>query len=170
MSVLVTGFGPFPGVDDNPTAHLARAVNGAQIANHSVVGHVLPVSFARGPDDTIALARELKADLVVGLGVAVRRSEVCVEQRGVRVREGRPDVDGSTVCLLEGPDHVPATLDVPRLAQALQARVSLDAGTYVCNAWLYRVSQALDVPVGFVHVPPSGLTPTRLLDGIATLL
>ncbi len=169
--VLVTGFGPFPSVAVNPTAAVAQAVDGAVVAGGvPVLGRVLPVSFARGPDLAVALAREHDAQLVVGLGVARRRSGVWVERRGVRVERSTVDVDGSDVCLLDGPDRVIATLDVDRFARILGAEVSDDAGRYVCNAWLYRVAQALPVPVGFVHVPAEGIEPTRLLDGIAALL
>ncbi len=174
-TVLVTGFGAFPGVPRNPTAELAAALDGVRVAGHTIVGRVLPVSFQRGPDEAIALAVEHYASLVVGLGVATRRSVVCVESRGIRVAHDRLDVDGTGICLPEplradGPPIVEATLDVQALAGALDARVSDDAGRYVCNAWLYRVAHALSVPVGFVHVPPAGLAPERLQRGLAALL
>ena len=45
--------------------------------------------------------------------------------------------------------------------------MSEDAGGYVCNGWLYRVGRALpDTPVCFVHIPPTGLAPERLLEGL----
>jgi hypothetical protein len=65
---------------------------------------------------------------------------------------------------------VDATIDVHRLALALGANVSDDAGRYVCNAWLYRVARGFPAPVGFVHVPPSGLDPAILLAGLRALL
>ena len=170
MKVLVTGFGAFPGVPENPTAALARAVDGARVGPATVIGRVLPVSYARGPDAAIAAARDERVSLVIGLGVATQRPGVCVERRGLRVAEGRPDVDGATACGLEGPDEVPSTVDVERLARALGATVSDDAGGYVCNAWLYRVAHALQVPVAFVHVPAAGLPAERLLAAVADLL
>lgn len=168
--MLVTGFGAFPGVAHNPTEALATAIDGAKIAGHPVVGRVLPVSFQRGPDEAIRLARAHGAVLVLGLGVATARSGVCVEAQGVRVQQSTVDVDGVCQTLLDGPERVEATLDVPRLAEALQATISHDAGRYVCNAWLYRVAHTLDVPVGFVHVPSAGLPLERLQAAIATLL
>ena len=168
--MLVTGFGSFPGVPENPTERLARAVDGARVAGATVIGRVLPVSYARGPDLAIALAREHGVALVVGTGVAVSRPEVSVERVGRRVVEGACDVDGATICGLSDAELVPATLDVERLARALGAVLSDDAGRYVCNAWLHRVASALDVPVGFVHVPAEGIAAERLLDGISALL
>ncbi|MFT4622336.1 MAG: pyroglutamyl-peptidase [Myxococcota bacterium] len=167
--VLVTGFGSFPGVTDNPTAALARAVDGAVVAGRSVRGVVLPVHYGAAPERTIALARALGAELVLGTGVAVRRTRVTVEQQGRRT-VGRPDAAGHVPDGLFGPSLVPATIDVAALCAALDADPSEDAGTYVCNAWLHGVAHALAVPVGFVHVPPEGLEPERLLAGIARLL
>ena len=167
--ILVTGFGPFPGVDDNPTAALARAVDGQHLGEVEVVGRVLPVSFARGPDLAISVAREVGAELVVGLGVAVKRSQVEVETVAVCAWSESPDVDGVCDAALSGPNEVRATLDTMRLADALGAGLSSDAGRYVCNAWLYRVTSALDVPVGFVHVPSEGMPVETLLRGLASL-
>ena len=162
----MTGFGSFSGVTDNPTESLAQALNGQMFAGHEIRGVVLPVSYARGPAEAIREAREFGADLVLGFGVAVNRTDVCVERIAVFVSDGDPDNDGETVAMSEGPERVRATLDVDGLAGALGASLSDDAGRYVCNAWLYKVTEALDVPVGFVHVPAAGLTPLDVLDAL----
>lgn len=171
--VLVTGFGPFLDVSDNPSAKLAREIDGRRVAGETIVSHVLPVSFDRGPDEVLRLMRVLgEPKLVLGLGVARSRPRVNVERVGRRACVPTPDVDGVVLEHLgDGPDEVRATIDVQKLAKALKADLSDDAGGYVCNAWLYRVTRGLPgVPVGFVHVPPSGLEPARLLAGIAALL
>jgi pyroglutamyl-peptidase len=173
MRVLVTGFGPFPGVEDNPTARLVQQLDGVVLSGEPavrVIGRVLPVSYRRGPQEAIALAREHEVALVLGFGVARGRPQVCVERLGVRVEQGSPDVDGETMTGMDGPEVVPATLDTPLLIEALQASPSDDAGRYVCNAWLYEVSRALTVPVGFVHVPEEGLAPERVLQALARLV
>lgn len=170
MNVLVTGFGPFPGVSTNPTATLAEAMDGMQIGPATVIGRVLPVSYQRGPAEAVRLAQVHGAGLVLGTGVAAGRPSVCVERLAVRVVAGRPDVDGVTETGLAGEDRVPATIDTAALAAALGGVTSDDAGSYVCNAWLYRVVCALNVPVGFVHVPAVGITVERMVEGIRTLL
>lgn len=171
MKVLVTGFGPFPGTPHNPTDALCRSVTGLRVGDHELRGVVLPVSYRRGPDAAIAEALALGPDLalVLGLGVAGARSGVWVERTARRVDAGPLDVDGRSDAALSGPDEVRATLDVDRLAEALGAGLSDDAGRYVCNAWLYRVAQAVPAPVGFVHVPPAGLALATLLAGIAAI-
>jgi pyroglutamyl-peptidase len=166
--IFVTGFGPFGDVSDNPAARVARACHGCRIAGQTVIGRVIPVSFVRGPAETIAVARALQPRLVVGVGVAIERPVVTVEQRAQAHGQRRVDVDGAIehfdACQ---PNAVSATLDVERLAAELGAEISTDAGTYVCNSWLYRVTLALpDIPVGFVHVPCSGLDLERLLRAL----
>lgn len=166
MRVLVTGFGSFPGVSENPTESLALELDGQRIGEHEIWGVVLPVSYDRGPAQAIRLARELRADLVIGFGVAVTREQVCVERRAVHVAEGERDNDGQIAAMTPGPFEVLSTLDAEGLALVLGGSVSEDAGRYVCNAWLYKVADALDVPVGFVHIPASGVTAAEVLDAL----
>lgn len=169
--ILLTGFGPFLDVDDNPSAGIVRALHGRRIVGETVVGEVLPVSYERAPARTIALARALSPRLVLGLGVARGRDEASVECVGRRVVGATPDVDDRLpAALADGPDEVPASIDVRHLAEALGASLSTDAGRYVCNAWLYRVAGALRVPVGFVHVPLEGVPVDTLQAAVTSLL
>ena len=169
--LLVTGFGPFPGVADNPTAALAQALDGAQLGPVTVVGRVLPVHWVDGPARAIATARAIDAAWVIGFGVAVGRAGVEVETRAVADLAPKPDAAGALPPRLDGPPAVTATVDCARLAAALGARCSSDAGRYVCNAWLYQVVTALPgVGVGFVHVPAAGIAPADALAGLAAWL
>lgn len=173
--VLVTGFGPFHSVSDNPAARLARAVHDPD-ADPPIHGLVIPVSYQRGPDEAVQAARRLGVGLVIGVGVATGRDQVCVERVGrLLLDPGAPDVDqvhrDRVEDAADAPELVRASLPVEAFAAAMGAQVSEDAGRYVCNAWLYRVARALpDLPVGFVHVPAEGMDPGRLRAGIAALL
>ncbi len=173
MKLLVTGFGPFtsPGgpVEDNPAARLARALDGRRAGPLHIIGREIPVSYARGPTQTIDLARLHGVDAVLGIGVAVSREHAQLESRGVSKTSALPDVDGVIGPSLQGPETCPASIDLPRWAEALGVGTSDDAGTYVCNAWLHQVVQALDVPVGFLHVPKRGLDADRVTTGLARL-
>lgn len=169
--VLVHGFGPFLEVVDNPAARLARAVHGARVGGRAVVGEVMPVSYDRAPAGSVARARALGAALLVGVGVARSRAAVCVE--AVASPEGHPghaDVDGVRLGWIapEGGGPLRATGPVEAMAAALGGVVSTDAGRYVCNAWLYRTVHDLgaELPVLFLHVPPAGLAPERLLTAL----
>lgn len=175
VHVLVHGFGPFLDVLDNPSARLARAVHGWSGSGVRVTGEAMPVSYARAPALSIARARALGVDAVVGIGVARARDAVNVERVG-RNRLGSASADVDGVCQAQvdpaGPDVHPATLDPVALARALGGVVSDDAGRYVCNAWLYAVAGALgpEMPVAFVHVPPAGLEPARLVGALVATL
>lgn len=168
--VLVTGFGPFPGVPENPSGRVARAVHGARVGGVDVTGIELPVDYDEGPRRAVAAAREIGASLVLGLGVATGRAGLWVEREAHLVADGAADVAGATRTGLRGAPVVRASLDPDRLARALGARLSDDAGQYVCNAWLYQVASSLEVPVGFLHVPLEGVAPHTLLGGLRALL
>ncbi len=175
VHVLVHGFGPFLEVGDNPAARLARAVHGCRAGGLRVTGEEMPVSYARGPAHTVARARALGVGAVVGVGVARRRAVVSVEAVGRNALDpATPDVDGVSRAFVEagGPAERHATVPPGPLAAALGGVVSHDAGRYVCNAWLFCVVGALgrDLPVAFVHVPPAGLPPERLLAALVATL
>lgn len=162
--VLVTGFSAFPGVPENPSERLAQAVDGAEVGGHPVHGVVLPVSFARAPEHLQALVEALDPIFVVGTGVAPEGPRVEVHARNLA--EGL-DVDRRTPDSLgEGPGEVSLSWNAEGLAGVLGARVSRDAGRYVCNAWLYAALTRLEVPAVFVHVPPEGMPAEVLLRGL----
>lgn len=165
--ILLTGYGPFGDVLDNPSARLVRAVHGLSAAGHRLHSMVLPVSWAHGPSAVIAAARALKPEVIVGFGVATTRDHVDVESVGTGQRQG-VDVDGNPP-----PDsidaHVAATVDVQALASALGASVSQDAGRFLCNAWITQVTPAVACPAVFVHIPPEGMAPHRLLRALDAL-
>ncbi len=167
--ILVTGFGPFGEVTDNPSGALAMAVHGARVAGHTVVGVELPVSYSRGLAAAVRAAREAPCDAVIGVGVATSRERVEVERFGHNRTGPTPDIDGEVPGVLEpgGPARFESSLPAGALAAALGAAVSEDAGGYVCNGWLYRVGRALPgIPVCFVHIPPAGMAAERLLGGL----
>ena len=157
VKILVVGFGPFVDVAENPAAALARSVDGLRGPGVEVVGRELPVSYARAPELTRTWAAELSADLVLGIGVASRRTRPEVERVGRRrAGDQRPDADGERPAELapDGPDEL-ASPQADAVAKALRVETSDDAGRYVCNAWLYR-SLRNGLRAAFLHVPPAG--------------
>lgn len=164
--ILLTGFGPFREVTDNPSARLVKALDGARIADHDVSSLVLPVSWTTALPTVIAAARRCQPALVVGFGVATAREVLQVEAVGRREARG-PDAHGLSAPALLGPAEVPSTVDVARMADCLGGTVSHDAGHYLCNAWLHQTAAALPCPVAFVHIPPAGVAPDRIRAGLA---
>jgi pyroglutamyl-peptidase len=162
--LLLSGFGPFEGVPDNPSGRAAEAL-AADPGIHAVV---LPVSFRAAPralDAALAALAPSVPAALIGLGVH-RGPEFRLERRACRpLRSGRPDLDGvcASAIPLEGPPELCTGIDLEALAGELRAagaervRISDDAGGYVCER-LYRHSleagARLGVPAVFLHVPP----------------
>lgn len=162
--ILLTGFGPFRDVTDNPSGVLASSLDGARVGGVTVVGHVLEVSYERAPARVMELCALFSPVLVIGTGVAVSREQVEVETFGVGGAAVGEDNDGRC------PENLGAGRYTSPVAEALSVALgvarSSDAGRYVCNAWLYRVGRAADCPVGFVHLPPAGVDPERFLKAL----
>lgn len=159
MKLLLTGFGPFGSVVDNPTEKLARHFHGARIGDREVFGLPLPTSFARA---TALLHQHLDGhDRTLMLGVAESAETLRIETVGINFDDARiPDVDGHKPVgpiRQEGPDALPVTCDVVQIASAweragIRFDLSTSAGAYVCNHTLYRVLSA-GARAGFIHVP-----------------
>lgn len=160
--ILVTGFEPFGGLVRNPSADVAHAVEGGDVA-----AAVLPVDYGRvGAALAEALARPF--DAVLLMGVAVGRARLGLERVAINFRDpergdnagrtpGRPEV------VPGGPAAYFSTLPLEALRARLAAagvpvEISLSAGAYLCNAAFYLARHRLDArgtPCGFVHLPPT---------------
>ncbi|HEY7086008.1 MAG TPA: hypothetical protein VH519_14455 [Hyphomicrobiaceae bacterium] len=170
-SVLITGFGPFPGVPSNATMQLLPQL--ARVAPRSFPDvrfafEVLPTEWSAGPRRLQALLAEVAPDLAVHFGVSSRARGFEIEQRARNACAVTPDASGalpSAAAVSElGPEYLPASLPVRHVVARLRrlgiaAFVSRDAGTYLCNAALYQsLASAKDAAkadrrVGFVHIP-----------------
>ncbi|MFF1541227.1 pyroglutamyl-peptidase I [Microbacterium sp. NPDC058269] len=163
--VLLTGFEPFDGADRNPSADAVHAVAAGYDGPHDLIVATLPVAFEASAHRIRALIAHHSPDVVIATGLAGGSSHVAVERIGVNLIDARiPDNDGAQP--VDAPSEVggPAarfsTLPAKRLvrelaAEELPARLSLSAGTYVCNHVLYTALGAVrqDAVAGFVHLP-----------------
>lgn len=183
--LLLTGYEPFGDHESNPTAEVARELDGAKIAGHEVVGEVLPVEFGRAGEEMERLIERHDPAAVLATGLAAGRAGVSVERVGVNVADcaGVPDnteAEPRNERIRDGEQAAYfATLPVVSVVEALldaeiPARISNTAGTHCCNNVLYRTRayverEELNVPTGFVHLP---LTPAQAAakaqDGEAT--
>lgn len=170
--LLLTGFGPFPNAPDNPTAALVEALacrNAEHFGAGAVAAVVLPTDYRRSWAILRRRYRAFAPDVVLHFGLSRRAEAITLEgTASKRVDAGRPDAAGfaprSGVARRSGPERLHSTMPVAEVAAALAdagitARLSDDAGSYVCNATLYR--SLLDRAsaarlVGLVHVPMPG--------------
>jgi pyroglutamyl-peptidase len=163
--ILVTGFGPFPGVSINPSAILATSLARSKRLERFARIHslILPTTYA----EAAAFPRIIEAerpDGVLMFGLAGKTSWIRIETRG-RNRASQFHVDASgrkpSQTLLPGkPSLLPMRAPVQRLLKAarstgIDARLSLDAGGYICNAAIFHALQgARRTPlIAFVHIP-----------------
>ena len=170
-TLLLTYFGPFPGVPVNPTVALAegavRALNTAR-PDLRVVARELPVSYDGSSAALRAALQEVQPDALISLGVAVGRDVVSLEQVAINLDSaGIEDNDGDRRCdepiAPGGQEAYFSSLPVRASFERLRAagepvEISYTAGTYVCNHVFYegqRISRelGLSIPAGFVHVP-----------------
>ena len=170
MRTLITGFGPFLGIPDNPSARLARYFAAHGAAGHNVTARVLPVSFGWTGSILPGLLASGRYDAALLLGVDSRGTDrLRLERFGRnRTRGGSPDVDGfapGDAPIVPGaPDALETSLDVEGLqammeAAGLAAYVSEDAGGYVCNHAYFTALRAIaeasfTTRCLFLHVPP----------------
>lgn len=160
MKVLVTYFEPFGDDSINSSEECAKLLPG------NIDKLRLPVSFRCAPQLAIKRVEELRPDVVICLGQAVR-SVIALERIAVNTANAvKPDNDGycphSEHIVSGGADGIFTTYDVDTLAARIQdngcpCQVSNSAGTYVCNALYYHLLQR-GIPALFVHLP---LTPAQ---------
>jgi pyroglutamyl-peptidase len=171
-TILLTGFGPFPGVPENASAilvpKLAHLV-ARRFHSHRVVARILPTEWDAAPQRLAAHYSRERPCLGLHFGVSERATGFVIETLARNVRGDLPDAAGAmprAPCIVEkGPEslmtNLPADEIVARLgALGLPARVSCDAGAYLCNATLYTAlglaAESRAAPaIGFVHIPVS---------------
>lgn len=164
-TLLVTGFSPFGGQRVNPSWE-AAALLPDWIGKWRIRKLRLPVVFGEAGERAIREAEACGARAVLSVGQAAGRDAVTPEMVAVNLRyAASPDQSGAkpedTPVCAEGPAAYFAALPARKMAGAIDAtgipcRVSLSAGTYVCNDVFYQLLRHFDgseVRCGFVHVP-----------------
>jgi pyroglutamyl-peptidase len=171
VTALVIGFGPFPGAPNNPSAELVQRLAKRRrpaLADAKIICAVLPTSYAAVNDELPALLRQHDPDAVLFFGLASRTPFLRIEQRAVNKATGfyadASRTKHATRSLAPGlaPElrvraHAGRLLSVAR-ATRIDARLSRDAGRYICNAAFYRTlhecsGRRRPRVVAFVHIP-----------------
>ena len=170
--VLITGFGPFPGVPVNASARLALAIGRrarARLPHLDVTVSRLTTSWTEAPKELERLLARFDPDVALHFGVSSSARGFELETVAYNEADGAPDasggVAGASRIIPGGPlrrrSTFPAREILARLRELqLPAAISRDAGRYLCNATLYRslhLAAALADKrlTGFVHVPTS---------------
>ncbi len=181
-AVLLTGFGPFPGMPDNASGRLVRAlaVDAAQVfAGFRFAAEILPAEWSAVPQRLRALTAAVNPVLVLHFGVTRETAGLRIETRGGNACQLTSDAAGLTPLApylrQDGADWhsvtIPTGAIVARLtALGLPAALSDDAGGYLCNALLYHsladcgALPGANYRCGFIHIPADLTGPPLAFD------
>ncbi|WP_294536364.1 pyroglutamyl-peptidase I [uncultured Rhodoblastus sp.] len=165
-SLLVAGFGAFPGHAVNPAQIVAEKLRRRQrafaLAGIDLHVAVLPVEHDALSPKLSRLFAETSPDAVLLLGVAGRRKKLSVETLARnRVTILRPDaaktLAWSRFIVHGAPDLLRSPCEAARLAavarkSGVAAAPSRDAGDYLCNESFF-LSLLMDRRACFIHLP-----------------
>ncbi len=176
-TILLTGFGPFPGVPVNISSvfaeHLAVAARAA-FGGADILFAPLPTVWRQAPVQLEQLYFRHNPDIALHFGVSHQAHALTIESRAHN-RADRCDAlgDGPVLDILtpDGPNETNVTIPTGRLIarlrrQGIPAVLSHDAGNYLCNATLYHSLELMrtlgtEGQCGFVHLPTALPTANR---------
>jgi pyroglutamyl-peptidase len=170
LRILVTGFGPFPGAPFNPTTPLVKRLTHLRrpaLDSVTLTGHIFHVTYQTVDRELPELIAQLRPQALLMFGLASRTAHLRIETRARNtVATHLPDADGNRAqktSIVRGADarvFGPHTLSLLQAARAtgIDARLSRDAGAYLCNYLSWRAIEATLQPDGpalaaFIHVP-----------------
>ncbi len=173
-TILITGFGPFPGAPDNPSQIIVEALaaqNNTSTINANFIYGLLPTHWQKLAPALAKLFAEHQPDFSLHLGYSARSPGFCLETTAYNETCAQPDVDGHTgsrgPVLKQKPLQLSSNLSLEVIEQELSAAgfnamISNDPGRYLCNM-SYYLSLAHARSCLFVHLPAlksdAGLVP-----------
>ena len=165
--MLLTGFEGYAGRSDNPSAMVAEALAGTEIAGETIVSAVLPVTIHDIRANIESLIDQYQPRIIVCLGLApgepmIRIEKMAVNLADFQIKDNNGDISRGPL-IDQGPAAFEATLPVHTicddvLAAGIPARVSYTAGTFLCNAVSYYALHYCSMNyqntvAGFIHLP-----------------
>lgn len=162
--LLVTGFGPFPGMRRNPSAEIARRVAGSprwRWLGIEARALVLATTYAALHEEFDPALRQEPLAAMLMIGVAGRSKQVRIEARALnRASRLLPDASArvpAPLMLAFGPAFRRSSIPIAASAVVLRrrgvrCRLSQDAGRYLCNAAYFR-ALVEPGPTLFLHIP-----------------
>jgi pyroglutamyl-peptidase len=167
-TILITGFGPFPGAPHNPTAVLAEKLARARRPHLRLVGHVFAAQYHAVDRELPALIEQHRPDALLMFGLHGRARTLRIETVARNALSRHADAGGKVpnapMILRGAPPQLRMATPGVRLLHAarsagVKAELSRDAGSYLCNYLCWQATSLIggkNAPrlAAFIHVPP----------------
>ncbi len=181
LQILVTGFGAFPGVEDNPCAFLIeqlRHTKTPMIDNVDIHPHALKTAWQKGPHKLATLYKKIEPDIALHFGYAQSAQGFCFEQYAHNTTLQELDCYGDMPphhkVVIGGPSQLQTPYPITQMKDYLQssglpAQTSTDAGHYLCNMIYYyscsfsQGQKQHKTHSLFIHIPPIKLPSGQLI-------
>ena len=166
-TILVTGFGPFPGAPFNPTTPLVKKLaRRPALAEVTLVPHVFPTSYDAVDRDLPKLIARTHPDALLMFGLAPRAKTLRVETRARNVASILPDAGGASPRRRNVEAGAPPRSCCQRRATSAwrgpccagASRALARCRRYLCNYLAWQAAELARGPRGprlaaFIHVP-----------------
>lgn len=170
-NILLTGYERWGNTPINPAEHVARALDGREIAGAKVVARILPSSFFHCVEAAKTAIAEVEPEIVVMMGEFPWRAMLTVERIAQNLNDGTRygllDNEGyrmqDEMTAPDGPAAYYATVPIRAMVKAMRAAgvpadISDAAGTFCCNHLMYGILhhvaiERLPIRVGWIHLP-----------------
>ncbi len=165
--ILVSGFGPFGGIEDNPSWAAVEPLDHELIAGHDIRAFMTPVVWEEADEELLAEYERLKPVIAVASGVAAGEQKIRLESTAVNRAYGMDNngvfMSGGPI-VEEGAEFLYGTIPLAELEAVLDGEgypvgISDYAGDYLCNFLYYKLMHRVSdedeenhILGGFVHV------------------
>ena len=167
-NILLTGFEPFGGSDVNPSILVCRNLEGTEINDYKLVVEEVPLRYEEVQPTLIDAIRKHEPKAVISTGqsgaphLSIERVAINITHARIPYNCGFQPKDKTII--EGGPAAYFTRLPYRETLEALKeakipAHLSNSAGTFGCNHIFYLLmnyvkENGLDIPAGFIHVPP----------------
>ncbi len=166
MKILMTGFSPFGGEKINPSWEAIKNIR--YFENIEIIKSEIPTEFFKATEISKELLKKYTPDILLHVGQAGGRNIITFEKIGINLRDSKSPDNSGYIANYEkisedGLDGYFSTLNIEKIVNLLNkknipAKISLSAGSYVCNEVLYSSlkyikDNNLNTKCSFIHVP-----------------
>lgn len=146
MKILVYGFKPFQGLEENITEKVVENIKNRK----NLRKIVFPVKFEKKM--FLDEIERFKPDIILGLGLHSRGKKNRIERRAVNLKQ-LSKKDLPKPIYKNKPKYLFATL---KLKKNKESWISYNAGKYVCNFFMYTIldfTKNKNTKFAFIHIP-----------------